>query len=311
MGECKSSILDYDLFLTVFIILIFIGLYLINILGVGVKNVQDNWSLYRCNPLVIPFAGLFGKDTASNFIYCIQNTQQSYMSELLEPIYYSMSIMGNIGDELTSALTAVRAFFNKIRTFIANIVEQIMGVFLNILINIQKVTISLKDLFAKIVGIMATTIYILSGSMMTMQSMWAGPPGEMVRFLCFHPNTLVKMQNNKVKKMKNIKSGEKLKSGQTVYATMNIHNLDDSNKIIEPLYSLPNGVKNTPVLVTGSHLVFDKSINNFVPVKEYSGATLTTEETDKLSCLITSDHTIPLGDYIFHDWEDNNEILSK
>ena len=41
------------------IIVIIFGLWLSNVLAIGIKNVQDNWSLYRCNPLVIPMAGIF------------------------------------------------------------------------------------------------------------------------------------------------------------------------------------------------------------------------------------------------------------
>ena len=307
--ESHWTIFNSDLFLSIFIILIFVGLYLINILGIGIKNIEEHWSLYRCNPIVIPFAGLFGKDVASNFSYCIQNMQQSYMGELLKPIHYSMGLMGNIGDDITGAITAVRAFFNKIRNDITNIIQEIMGVFLNLLIGIQKLTINIKDLFAKLLGIMASMLYVLSGTFMTMNATWAGPPGQLVKMLCFHPDTLVKIKDNKIKKMKNLKSGEKLKNGQTVYATMNIHNLDHCGNIIEDFYSLPNGEKNKPILVTGSHLIFDKSINDFIYVKDFSESIKVSDKSTNLVCLITSDHTIPLGDYIFHDWEDNNEIM--
>ena len=61
-----------------------------------------------------------------------------------------------------------------------------MGVFLNLLIGIQKLTINIKDLFAKLIGILASLLYVLSGSLMTMNATWAGPPGQMVRFLCFY-----------------------------------------------------------------------------------------------------------------------------
>jgi len=63
-----------------------------------------------------------------------------------------------------------------------------------------------------------------------------------------------------------------------------------------------------PIFVTGSHLIFDKNIDNFIYVKHFPGATKVDLQTSNLVCLITSDHTIPLGDYIFHDWEDNKEI---
>lgn len=43
---------------------------------------------------------------------------------------------------------------------------------------------------------MITLLYILDGSTKTTQSMWKGPPGQMVRSLgkCFHPHTKIKLK---------------------------------------------------------------------------------------------------------------------
>lgn len=298
-----------DLLLTIIIILIFVGLYFINVLGVGIQNLKDNWPLYRCNPVIMPFAGLFGEDVGKNFNYCIQNIQTGYMSELLQPIHYNMSVMGDIGKDITQAIQYVRAFFYKLTTFVTNIIKDIMGVFLNILIQVQKLTINIKDLFAKLIGTLTSLLYILSGSLMTMKATWAGPPGQLVRSVCFHPDTLVKKEDGKIVKMKNVCIGDKLKNGQTVYCTMNIHNLDENKNHIETLYNFKNGEKDKDILVSGSHLIFNKSINNFIPVKEHPDSVESSINSNSLSCLITSNHTIPLGNYIFHDWEDNNDIL--
>jgi hypothetical protein len=43
--------------------------------------------------------------------------------------------------------------------------------------------IKMKDMLGKIVGVMATMMYILQGTVMTMQSSWNGPPGKMVRMM--------------------------------------------------------------------------------------------------------------------------------
>jgi len=157
-----------DLLLTIIIIVIFGGLFLVNYLSVGIQNIKKNWPQYRCNPMIMPFAGLFGHDVTSNFTYCIQNMQTSYMSELLKPINYSTKITGQITGDITKALQSVRAFFNKIRNFITNIVQEIMGVFLNLLIGIQQQLMALKDLFAKVIGLMVTCLYILQGAMWSM-----------------------------------------------------------------------------------------------------------------------------------------------
>ena len=303
-----------DFILTIFIILIFVGLYLFNILGIGIKNIQDNWSVYRCNPAIMPFAGLFNHNVGTNFAYCIQNQQTSYMGELLKPVHYSQHVLGEASSEITNAVQDIRAFFDKIRNFISEIVSSIMAVFLNLLIDIQKIIISTKDLFAKLVGIAVTFAHIITGSGQFASSTWEGPPGQTLRAVgsvCFHPDTLVKKYNNKIVKMKNLKLGEKLKNGQIVQGTMNLHNLDKNNNYIETMYIINNGEMGEPIIVSGSHLIFNKKINNFIHVKDYEKAIISNTNLEKLCCLITSDHTIPLGNYIFHDWEDNNGSTSK
>jgi hypothetical protein len=180
-----------------------------------------------------------------------------------------------------------------------------MKYFSTIIIEIQRTTDTIQDLFAKQGAVVLTMLYILDGSIMTMESTWNGPPGRLVRALCFHPDTYVKTSKNKILKMKNIKAGQKLKNGQGVIATMKIHNLDEKGNHIERLYSIPGGEKNKPILVTGSHLLYDHNIQNFIHVKDSKDSIPTDIKQTDLVCLITSNHVIPLGTNIFHDWEDN------
>ena len=95
---------------------------------------------------------------------------------------------------------------------------------------------------------------------------------------------------------------------------MKINNLDENNNIINKMYKLENGENNESIYVTGSHLIYDSTIKDFVKVSNYRGtnpAIESNKECPELSCLITSDHIIPIGDEIFHDWEDNNGSESK
>ena len=87
-----------DITLTIVIILIFVAMYFYNILAVGIKNIQDNWPEYRCNPSIMPFAGMFGHDAGSNFTFCIQNMQTDFMGYLLQPLTYLTSVQ-NISDD--------------------------------------------------------------------------------------------------------------------------------------------------------------------------------------------------------------------
>ena len=65
------------------------------------------------------------------------------------------------------------------------------------------------------------------------------------------------------------------------------------------------------IIVSGSHLVYDLNTQNFIPTKHIKTSELTNINCEILSCLITSNNTIQLGDWIFHDWEDNNGSPSK
>lgn len=170
-----------DITLLTIILLIFLALYVINVLSIGIANIKRNWPKYRCNPSIMPFAGVFGHDANENFVYCMQTIQSNYMSHLTQPLEYNMSILGNLGNTLNQAINNIRAFFSYLRDMITDIIQNVFGVFLNILIEFQKVTIGLKSMFGKFIGILGTLMYILSGSMDTMNSAWRGPAGQLVR----------------------------------------------------------------------------------------------------------------------------------
>lgn len=109
---------------------------------------------------------------------------------------------------------------------------------------------------------------------------------------CFSPETLIKLQNGDEVAMKDLKLGDVLVNGSVVKATMKIKNDND------PYYKLPGSIH-----VTGSHYIKDG--DKYVQVKDFPGAELTTQTDPVVSCLVTDDHKIPVGDFIFWDWEDN------
>lgn len=301
-----------DLSITIFIIIIFILLYVFNVLSVGINKIKEDWPTYRCNPSVMPFASIFGQDTSKNFTYCIQTMQENYMGYLMQPVMYNLNIIGNIGANITKAINDIRAFFNKIRNFITDIVGSIFSVFLNILIEFQRITMNIKDLFGKLIGIMATLMFTLDGSIKTMNSTWAGPPGQIARALCFHPDTHLCLLDDSIVAMKDIPLNSVLKNGTVVKAVMHISNLDETGKCIEPLYKLAGGEGvNEYILVSGSHLIYEPVTQKFIQVEHLVQAEKTDLICETFTCLITSNHIIPIGKWIFHDWEDNNGSQSK
>ena len=313
-----------DISLTLFIILIFLALYMFNILSIGIKKIEDDWPTYRCNPAVMPFASMFGKDTVTNFTYCIQTMQGNYMGFLLEPVHYNLDVIGDLGNTIMNALQSARAFINNLRNFITSIIQNVFGVFLNILIEFQRVMIELKDMVMKTVGILVTLLYTLDGSIKTAKSVWNGAPGQAVRLLagfCFHPDTMVKTEDGKLHKISEVPLNTKLKNGAIVQSVMKLSNLKQDGTQREKMYKVQYGEEGRDIYVSGTHLMWDPNDAKFVQVQEYADncrelglenvCQVTEEKCEELSCLITSNHTIPIGQWIFHDWEDNNGSPAK
>ncbi len=67
---------------------------------------------------------------------------------------------------------------------------------------------------------MAAIVYIAEGLSFAGNSVWKGPVGKLIRVVCFHPDTHVKMADGFTKKMKNLVIGEKLANNIEVCATM-------------------------------------------------------------------------------------------
>jgi hypothetical protein len=239
-----------------------------------------------------------------NFVYCIQSMQTNFMGYLLQPLTFLTGSLGGMLGSFMGEINSIRAMFDKIRTFFSSIVQSIFGIFLNLVIEFQRITIGIKDLIGKTIGIMVSLMYVMDGSIQTMQSTWNGPPGQMVRALgkCFYPDTMIKLKDGTIKAMKDIDLGDVLEDDSIVESVMKI----DNKREPIPLYVIRNsGVNEEHIYVTGSHLVFDKNINKFIPVEKYSKAQLSKLESKWFSCLITSNHKIQIGNEIFWDWEDH------
>jgi len=174
------------------------------------------------------------------------------------------------------------------------------GQFTNSSAEMQKVTYGIKDLMAKLTAISVSMMYILDGNAKTMKSAWNGPPGQVMRKLgslghCFHPDTKIKLRSGETVKMQDVKPGSTLENGSRVVSVMQI----DNTVKFEPLYKISD------IYVTGSHLIKEEGKFHFINVKDHPDAIPQTQvKSDWYSCLITDNHLIKVGEYMFWDWED-------
>jgi hypothetical protein len=272
------------------------------------QKILDDWDTYKCNPIVLPISGWINKKedqteteaTSINFQYCTQNIMDSYMGFLLEPLNFITYGLTELGGEMVGNIQSIRGVFDQLRTFLTDIFGGIMALFYNIIIEFLKIFISIRDLIGKIVGVVLSIAYIIDGFTLTGTSAMNGTIGDIVKATtsCFHPDTMIRKIDGTKCKISELSLGEKIEGNSEVEIIMKI-----KNKGSEHFYKFEN--EEDTIYVTGSHLIHNG--NKYIPVKEHKDAILTDKINDELYCLVTSNHIIQIGDYIFHDWEDDIE----
>jgi len=284
----------------IFINLAFV-FYIIGIVYVtSIQEIKKNWAVYRCNPMYMPLSD----NVQDDFAHCVQNIQMATMGEILKPLTNITSGLTDLMSSFTSDLANIGTMIATIKDSMGNIFGAVFAAFTGLIVGFQKISLNLKDMMGKNVGVIAVFVNILDTSFKTMGSMWNGPSGGLVRSLgkCFHPETKVQLENGRVVFMKDLNLGDVLVNGSVVEAVMKINNRTDP----EQLYVLKGrGADNADIYVTGSHMIYDEITNGFIKVNEYLSADFTSNQTDWFSCLITSDHKIQIGSELFWDWEDH------
>lgn len=261
------------------------------------EQVRQNWPEHRCSP---PH-WIFSTDANKDFNHCVQSNQLNTIGYSLQPLTYLLSSMSDQNKKTSGDINNTRKSSSQTRTLTSGIMSDLYGTSMGLATDLQKMNYGLHDTISKLSGAMTTMMYIMEGANETMVSVWGGPTGGMVRTLsCFHPHTIVCLENGDRIWMNRIRINDVLSDGSRVFAVMQI-------AATEQLYKISRGgVDGTSIYVTGSHHIYDSVKNIFVPVFMHNSAKQQSKKTSEYySCLITSTGRIILGDNIFMDWEDD------
>jgi len=166
------------------IMLIIITILLIIVISycfamINAQPIIDDWANQRCKPQYIPIAGFITHPegvsatdyTTQNFTYCTQNILSNITGTAVQPLTFVTQTMQNIVENIKDSLNSTRAMFDKIRTFFQSIAQELMGRLMNIMIPLQQIIISFKDLIGKIQGTMTGGLFTLLGSYYTLKSL--------------------------------------------------------------------------------------------------------------------------------------------
>ena len=134
-------------------------------------TLRANWLEHRYNPLYMPIAGHVHRDpgetpaeaTSKNFMAAVTKIINELVKMLMIPLTLLMAAIMALFEALVAAINAIRAMFDKLRNMAADILQDVMGRILSVMVGAQHYALSMQDLFHKLAGAVATSAFVGTG----------------------------------------------------------------------------------------------------------------------------------------------------
>ena len=281
----------------IFILIIFLIIYNLISLLVQFNYTKNNIEDIRCDPMFIPFAGFFGLDSQENSKFCMKHIQKQNINEHMHDTKEKTNNLENIGNDLNNKVSSLSSDLSGVKDISGDLFSGVSSIMINSIIKFQNLLYRFKSLTNKIATSGNVLVNISNTGVKAGESIVNGPIIKTLNTLCFDPDTILTLKSGKNISMKNTKIGDVLENGSKI-----IGKVDVKNHYNDYFYSINNGTRQ--ILVTGSHLMFDESIQKFRKVSDNPIATKTNIKKPMFHCLITDDHIIKIGNHTFWDYDD-------
>jgi hypothetical protein len=278
------------------------------------QHVKKHWKHYRCQPAYMPFAGLYGFNAADNFEFCMKNIFESNSGDVTSSFG---SVLGSFSSVISGIMEAVNGLRTSISTMGGGInvifqdfTDRIKAFFFQLQISAMRI----KMLIGRMYAIMFAVLY------MGMSSITAGMNfSNTVLFgfldtFCFPPETLVSVKERGTIPLEDVRIGDRLLPGGA-RVTAKFHFAAEG----QPMVKLCSDKlcsdklcsdklcsdKLDDIVVSTNHYV--KHEGRWIPAIDHPDAIPLGPYTRKsLLCLNTDTHTIPIGNYLFRDYDETN-----
>ena len=284
-----------------FIILLFVmmGIWGILIGLADVSEVSKNWEKYRCKPTIIPLASFFGHDTSENFSFCMKGIMNNEAGFLLAPVF---QILGTFLGTISTLMKMANSMRVEIATMmggINTIFQNFMDRFKQLSFHMQTVAVRMRFLITRLYGTFFALIYMSISGTKALQNFGNTALFQFFDTFCFDPDTPVDIQGRGTLPVKDVNMGDRFtKTGARVTATFAFE--ADGQAMVE----LPG-----PIYVSTNHYIEYKGKNvradehpDAKPMDNWNGG-----KERPLICFNTSDHHIPIGNYLFLDYDETEE----
>ena len=255
------------------------------------KQIDKNWTKYKCKPYIIPFAGwLLGPKSVSNvdnFFNCIFTLNKEFFNVLISPVLKIIDKILDGQNFIIKDIQNIRKVLDFIRSNIESIAKDIYGKIYDTYKRIAYLSKKIKKLLAQTLKTFKSFINALTYAFYTLGSIWNGPIGATTRFFCFGENTFINV-NGTLKNIKFVKIGdinEKNKIKSIIKFTSFNTDMYDHNGII----------------VSGCHLVKQK--DKWIRISEISNKI--NYKGKYIYCFETDTNKLYINDTVYSDYSES------
>ena len=133
---------------------------------------KKEWINHRCNPILMPFAGIIHSFphgslseilnyTSQNYNECLNNDLKQVVGTSTNPALYAHHQMSESSNLTHKTINQARKIFNTIRTDIQDMTKRIFNRLSNMLVPVTQLFVKTKDIFGKTAGILTTGLMLL------------------------------------------------------------------------------------------------------------------------------------------------------
>lgn len=281
----------------IFTLLALVGIWAFMLSSSNIQQIKENWGENRCKIGVMPFASFYGHDTAENFNYCMKNIFTAESGPLLSPVLQVLSTMIGTISIFVSTLNSIRVQFATLLGGINTIFQNFSDRMKQLTYHIRMSAMRMNSLMKRLYGTFNAMMFMTISGITAMSSFGDTFLFKFLDTFCFDPDTPIYVEGKGTIPISEVNMGDELEGGGKVTSLFRFH--ADG----QPMVKLDTVLVSTNhFLQYGSKWIKAEEHPDAQKVAPWSGG-----NERPLICLNTSNHIIPLGGYMFLDYDETEE----
>jgi len=282
----------YVVILTIINIVILFTVFI----GGGIADIVRNWPKYRCNPVIMPFAGLYGYDAGENFNFCMKTIFNVNAAAVLGPVYALMSSFTDIASQIANSANSFRYLIANLLHGMERLMSSYRDRFQFLMYTIRMSFMKMMSMMGRLYGTFYSVIFMALSGLGAANNV---ARNDLVNFLlefCFDPNVVIVLADGSSKKLSDLVIGDKLKA------------VDGVAPLVTSIFRF-DGSK-TPMVKIGSTLVSKEHFTfyngDWIKAVSHPDA-VSAESIPELVCLNTDTHVLEIDGITFADYDESTD----